>query len=913
MQTTNDIRAAFLDYFARHDHAVVPSSPLVPRNDPTLLFTNAGMVQFKNVFTGVERRSYQRAATSQKCVRAGGKHNDLENVGYTARHHTFFEMLGNFSFGDYFKDRAIELAWNLVVKEFGLPEDRLLVTVYAEDEDAARLWAQIAGLPERKIIRIATADNFWAMGDTGPCGPCSEIFYDHGEGIPGGPPGSPDQDGDRFVEIWNLVFMQFEQLPGGERVPLPRPSIDTGMGLERIAAVLQGKHDNYDIDLFRALIMASAEASGVAPDGAHAVSHRVIADHLRASSFLIADGVLPSKEGRGYVLRRIMRRAMRHAHMLGCKEPLMWRLVPALVQQMGAAFPELLRAQPLIAETLRFEEANFKQTLDRGLRLLEEQSGDYGQTSGPGLLPDGKTLAGNVAFVLYDTYGFPFDLTEDILRGHGMRVDTAGFDREMGEARQRSRASWVGSGEAATEAAWFALREEVGPTEFLGYDTETAEGVILALVKGEESVGQAQNGDEVGIIVNQTPFYGESGGQVGDTGAIFSATSGEFAVADTLRKAGDLFVHLGRVTHGTLRVGDAVEMRVDTERRRRLRANHSVTHLLHQALRHRLGEHVTQKGSLVAPDRLRFDFSHPRPLSAEDIAAVEAEVNAQIRANADVRTRLLSPERAVAEGALALFGEKYGAEVRVVAMGSAADRNDEILPYSVELCGGTHVRRTGDIGLFKIVGESSVASGVRRIEALTGAAAEAYIAQEESALRESAAALRTSPAELPARLARLIEDNRRLERELAEARRTLAVGGQAGGLPRDQPRTATNGKRIGSIVFDGRVVDNVPGRDLRSLADDLKRRIGSGIVTVVSRADGKAAIVVGVTPDLTNRFDAVELARVGAAALGGKGGGGRPDMAQAGGPAGEQAEAALAAVERLLSERIEDQVAHEIH
>ena len=913
MQTTNDIRAAFLDYFARHDHAVVPSSPLVPRNDPTLLFTNAGMVQFKNVFTGVERRSYQRAATSQKCVRAGGKHNDLENVGYTARHHTFFEMLGNFSFGDYFKDRAIELAWNLVVKEFGLPEDRLLVTVYAEDEDAARLWAQIAGLPERKIIRIATADNFWAMGDTGPCGPCSEIFYDHGEGIPGGPPGSPDQDGDRFVEIWNLVFMQFEQLPGGERVPLPRPSIDTGMGLERIAAVLQGKHDNYDIDLFRALIMASAEASGVAPDGAHAVSHRVIADHLRASSFLIADGVLPSKEGRGYVLRRIMRRAMRHAHMLGCKEPLMWRLVPALVQQMGAAFPELLRAQPLIAETLRFEEANFKQTLDRGLRLLEEQSGDYGQTSGPGLLPDGKTLAGNVAFVLYDTYGFPLDLTEDILRGHGMRVDTAGFDREMGEARQRSRASWVGSGEAATEAAWFALREEVGPTEFLGYDTETAEGVILALVKGEESVGEAQNGDEVGIIVNQTPFYGESGGQVGDTGAIFSATSGEFAVADTLRKAGDLFVHLGRVTHGTLRVADAVEMRVDTERRRRLRANHSVTHLLHQALRHRLGEHVTQKGSLVAPDRLRFDFSHPRPLNAEDIAAVEAEVNAQIRANADVRTRLLSPERAVAEGALALFGEKYGEEVRVVAMGSAADRNDEILPYSVELCGGTHVRRTGDIGLFKIVGESSVASGVRRIEALTGAAAEAYIAQEESALRESAAALRTSPAELPARLARLIEDNRRLERELAEARRTLAVGGQAGGLPRDQPRTATNGKRIGSIVFDGRVVDNVPGRDLRSLADDLKRRIGSGIVTVVSRADGKAAIVVGVTPDLTNRFDAVELARVGAAALGGKGGGGRPDMAQAGGPAGEQAEAALAAVERLLSERIEDQVAHEIH
>jgi len=911
MQTTNDIRAGFLDYFARHDHAVVPSSPLVPRNDPTLLFTNAGMVQFKNVFTGVEKRPYHRAVTSQKCVRAGGKHNDLENVGYTARHHTFFEMLGNFSFGDYFKERAIELAWNLVVKEFGLSKDRLLVTVYAEDEDAARLWAKIAGLPEHKIIRIATSDNFWAMGDTGPCGPCSEIFYDHGEGIPGGPPGSPDQDGDRFVEIWNLVFMQYEQQPGGERVPLPRPSIDTGMGLERIAAVLQGKHDNYDIDLFRALIMASAEASGVAPDGPHAVSHRVIADHLRASSFLIADGVLPSKEGRGYVLRRIMRRAMRHAHMLGCKEPLMWRLVPALVQQMGAAFPELLRAQPLIAETLRFEEANFKQTLERGLRLLEEQTGNYGHNAGPGLLPEHKTLAGNVAFALYDTYGFPVDLTEDILRGHGMRVDVAGFDREMDEARQRSRASWVGSGEAATEAAWFGLREEVGPTEFLGYETETAEGVILALVKSEERVPEAQPGDRVGIIVNQTPFYGESGGQVGDTGAIFSATGGELAVEDTLRKAGDLFVHQGSITHGTLRVGDAVELRVDRERRRKLRANHSVTHLLHQALRHRLGDHVTQKGSLVAPDRLRFDFSHPRPLSAADIATIEAEVNAQIRANAEVRTRLLSPESAVAEGALALFGEKYGEEVRVVAMGSAAGAKDsEIPPYSVELCGGTHVRRTGDIGFFKIVGESSVASGVRRIEGLTGAAAEAYLAGEEELLRQSAAALRTSPTELPARLMRLLDDNRRLERELAEARRALAVGGQAAGPSRDGAfRPASNGKRIGDIAFDGRVVDDVPGRDLRSLADDLKRRIGSGIVTVVSRAEGKAAIVVGVTPDLTGRFDAVELARAGAAALGGKGGGGRPDMAQAGGPATEHAEKALAAVERLLTERIEDQVA----
>jgi alanyl-tRNA synthetase len=886
MQTTNDIRSAFLDYFARNDHEIVPSSPLVPRNDPTLLFTNAGMVQFKNVFTGLEKRPYQRAVTAQKCVRAGGKHNDLENVGYTARHHTFFEMLGNFSFGDYFKDRAIELAWNLVTREFGLDRDRLLVTVYAEDHDAARLWAKIAGLPEQKIIRIPTSDNFWAMGDTGPCGPCSEIFWDHGEGIPGGPPGSPDQDGDRFVEIWNLVFMQFEQHPNGERAPLPRPSIDTGMGLERIAAVLQGKHDNYDIDLFRALIAASADASGVTPDGEHAVSHRVIADHLRASSFLIADGVLPSKEGRGYVLRRIMRRAMRHAQILGCKEPLMWRLVPTLVQQMGAAYPELLRAQPLITETLRLEEEGFRQTLGRGLTLLEEMVAGKG-------LKDHKTLDGSVAFVLYDTYGFPLDLTQDILRAQGMSVDMEGFDREMAEARARSRASWAGSGEAATEASWFGLREELGATEFLGYETETAEGVILAIVKGDERAAEAKAGEEVGIIVNQTPFYGESGGQVGDTGVIFSPNGGELAVKDTLRKAGDLFVHLGTVTHGGLKVGDAVELRVDGERRRKLRANHSVTHLLHQALRHRLGGHVTQKGSLVAPDRLRFDFSHPRPLTQDDIAAIEAEVNDRIRHNEEVRTRLLSPERAVEEGALALFGEKYGEEVRVVSMGSAADGAER--PYSVELCGGTHVRRTGDIGLFKVVNESSIASGVRRIEALTGAAAEAYLAEEEELLRQSAAALRTSPTELPGRLQRLIEDNRRLERELTEARRALASGGGKNAGPA--------GKRIGDIAFDARVVDDVPGRELRSLADDLKKRIGSGVVAVVSRAEGKAAIVVAVTPDLTDRVDAVELVRLGAEALGGKGGGGRPDMAQAGGPEAARAEAAVAAVEQALSQR----------
>jgi alanyl-tRNA synthetase len=884
MQTTNDIRSAFLEYFARNGHEIVPSSPLVPRNDPTLLFTNAGMVQFKNVFTGLEKRPYQRAATAQKCVRAGGKHNDLENVGYTARHHTFFEMLGNFSFGDYFKDRAIELAWNLITREFGLARDRLLVTVYAEDDEAATLWAKIAGLPESKIIRIATSDNFWMMGDVGPCGPCSEIFYDHGPSIPGGLPGSADAEGDRFVEIWNLVFTQFDQLSPGVRVPLPRASVDTGMGLERIAAVLQGKHDNYDIDLFRALISASAEASAVAPDGPHAVSHRVIADHLRASAFLIADGVLPSKEGRGYVLRRIMRRAMRHAHMLGSRDPLMWRLVPALVQQMGAAYPELLRAQPLISETLRLEETNFKQTLERGLRLLEEETAR---------LAPGEALPGEIAFRLYDTYGFPLDLTEDVLRAQARTVAVEGFETAMARQREEARKSWIGSGEAATDAVWFALRDEVGATEFLGYETEIAEGVVLAMLRDGDRVSEAATGDEIALMVNQTPFYAESGGQAGDTGAIFSASGAELAVRDTVKKAGDLHLHLATVTHGTLKVGDAVELRVDGTRRRRLRANHSVTHLLHQALRQRLGEHVTQKGSLVAPDRLRFDFSHPRPVTREDIQAIEAEVNERIRANAAVRTRLLTPDRAVAEGALALFGEKYGDEVRVVSMGEA---NDDDRPFSVELCGGTHVSRTGDIGVFKIVGEMAIASGVRRIEALTGAAAEAYLAEEEGILREAAATLRTTPSELPVRIANLVEERRRLERELSEARRALANAG---------PATKSAEKQIGDIAFDSRVVDDVPGRELKSLADDLKRRIGSGVIAIVSRAEGKAAIVVGVTPDLTGRFDAVELVRVGAAALGGKGGGGRADMAQAGGPDAARAEAALAAVEHAVATKLQ--------
>jgi alanyl-tRNA synthetase len=719
------------------------------------------------------------------------------------------------------------------------------------------------------------------MGDVGPCGPCSEIFWDHGPAIPGGPPGSADADGDRFVEIWNLVFMQYEQLGPGERVPLPRASVDTGMGLERIAAVLQGKHDNYDIDLFRSLIQASADASGVAAGGVHAVSHRVIADHLRAAAFLIADGVLPSKEGRGYVLRRIMRRAMRHAHMLGCKEPLMWRLVPALVQQMGAAYAELIRAQPLITETLRLEETNFKQTLDRGLHLLEDETAR--------LRPD-EPFPGETAFRLYDTYGFPLDLTEDVLRAQGRQVAIEGFDAAMARQREEARRNWVGSGEAATEAVWFALREEVGATEFLGYETETAEGVVLAILRDGARVTEAAAGDEIAVVVNQTPFYAESGGQVGDTGGMFTATGTELAVGDTIKKAGELHVHLARVTRGTPREGDAVEMRVDGARRRRLRANHSVTHLLHEALRRRLGAHVTQKGSLVAPDRMRFDFSHPKPLGTADIHAIEAEVNDRIRANAEVGTRLLTPDRAVAEGALALFGEKYGDEVRVVAMGGVLDGENRA--FSVELCGGTHVRRTGDIGLFKIVSETAIASGVRRIEALTGAAAEAHLAEEEGLLRQAAAALRTSPSELPARIVNLVDERRRLERELAEARRALASAG---------PATKTGAKRIGEVAFDGRVVDDVPGRDLKPLADDLKRRIGSGIVAVVSRAEGKAAIVVGVTDDLLSRFDAVELVRAGAAALGGKGGGGRPDMAQAGGPAATQADAALAAVENAVA------------
>ncbi len=881
MSSANEIRTSFLEYFGRHGHEIVASSPLVPRNDPTLLFTNAGMVQFKNVFTGQEALPYDRAVTSQKCVRAGGKHNDLENVGYTARHHTFFEMLGNFSFGDYFKDLAIELAWNLVTKEFGLPQKRLWVTVYSEDEVAAKLWKSIAGLPDERIIRIATSDNFWAMGDTGPCGPCSEIFFDHGPAIAGGPPGSPEEDGDRFIEIWNLVFMQFEQRAPGDRVELPRPSIDTGMGLERISAVLQGTHDNYDVDLLRSIIEASGDASGQAPDGPMKVSHRVIADHLRASAFLIADGVLPSNEGRGYVLRRIMRRGMRHAHKLGCREPLLHRLVGTLVEKMGAAFPELRRAEALVSETLKLEEARFKDTLGRGLRLLEEETAKLGQ---------GQSLPGEVAFKLYDTYGFPIDLTQDILRGQGLGVDQAGFDSAMERQRAAARKAWSGSGEAATDSLWFALHEKLGATEFLGYETETAEGQVMAIIRDGAEVARAEAGESFLLLVNQTPFYGESGGQQGDEGLI-EGPAGKLEVSDTQKKLGVLHAHEVRVVTGSISVGESVFLKVEPHRRAALRGHHSATHLLHEALRRRLGDHVTQKGSLVAPDRLRFDISHQRPLSREDIEAVEADVNDRIRDNAAVQTRFMTPEEAIDQGALALFGEKYGAEVRVVSMGGPDEKAGG--NYSTELCGGTHVARVGDIGFFKITGETALASGVRRIEAVSGAAALNYVEAREVLLDQAAAAAKVPPSRLPERVQALLEERKRLEREISDLRRKLATGGAADG--------GAGPREIAGIKFAGRLLEDVPPRDLKPMADDLKKQVGSGVVALVACNDGKASLVVGVTEDLTGRFSAVDLVRAGATAVGGKGGGGRPDMAQAGGPEGKEGAAALAAIEAVLA------------
>jgi alanyl-tRNA synthetase len=884
MSGVNDIRASFLAYFAREGHEIVPSSPLVPRNDPTLMFTNAGMVQFKNVFTGLEKRPYVRATTAQKCVRAGGKHNDLDNVGYTARHHTFFEMLGNFSFGDYFKERAIELAWNLVTKEFGLAKDKLWVTVHPGDDVARPLWKKIANLPESRIVDHA--DNIWAMGPVGPCGYCSEIFYDQGEDLVGGPPGSPDENGDRYLEFWNLVFMQFEQVDEKTRIDLPRPSIDTGMGLERIAAILQGVHSNYDIDLFRALIAAVYDHIGRPSSAETQASPRVIADHLRATSFLIADGVLPSNEGRGYVLRRIMRRGMRHAELLGAKEPLMWKLVPALVREMGQAYPELHRAEALITETLKLEETRFRRTLERGLAILDEASKS---------LKRGDMFDGVTAFTLYDTYGFPLDLTQDALRPRGIGVDISAFTDAMEQQRAKARASWAGSGEAADEAVWFGLREKVGATEFLGYETERAEGVVAALVRDGKEAAVLKQGESGAIILNQTPFYGESGGQVGDTG-VMRGEGVLFRVTDTQKHAGDVFVHFGTVEEGTLSVGTALALEVDHGRRGAIRKNHSATHLLHEALRQVLGDHVAQKGSLVAPDRLRFDFSHPKPMTAEEIERVEDIANDIVLQNAPVITRLLSRDDAIASGARALFGEKYGDEVRVVAMGEGGGNT---MGWSVELCGGTHVIRTGDIGLISVVSEAGVASGVRRIEALSGNAARHELNRFRKDIRAIAGELKVPVGDATARATAVLEDRKKLERELSEAKKKLAMGGgsPAAGDGADGVRV------VGDVKLMARAVEGIELKDLRSLADEGKKQVGSGIVAIVGvTGDGKAGIVVGVTNDLVARYSAVDLVRKGSEALGGKGGGGRPDMAQAGGPDGSKADAALAAIEAALTQ-----------
>ena len=884
MPSLNDIRSTFLDYFERNDHRVVASSPLVPRNDPTLMFTNSGMVQFKNCFTGVEKRDYVRATTAQKCVRAGGKHNDLDNVGYTARHHTFFEMLGNFSFGDYFKEAAIPYAWELLTRDFGLDRDRLLVTVYHTDDEAAGIWKKVAGLPDDRIIRIPTDDNFWRMGPTGPCGPCTEIFYDHGPSIWGGPPGSAEEDGDRFIEIWNLVFMQNEQFEDGSMRALDMQSIDTGMGLERIGALLQGKHDNYDTDLMRSLIEASAHGTSTDPDGPGKIHHRVIADHLRSTSFLIADGVMPSNEGRGYVLRRIMRRAMRHAHLLGAEEPLMHRLVPALVRQMGAAYPELQRAQALIEETLKLEETRFKQTLERGLRLLDDELAKLGE---------GQPLPGAAAFRLYDTFGFPLDLTQDALREKGRTVDIKGFDHAMEEQKAKARAAWAGSGETKDAQIWYDLAEKHGATEFLGYDTETAEGQIVALVADGAETGSAATGARIQIVVNQTPFYAEAGGQVGDTGLIRTDT-GTATVTDT-RKAAGVFIHFAEVSEGQIARGQPAKLEVNHARRSAIRANHSATHLLHEALRRALGAHVAQRGSLNAEDRLRFDFSHSRAMTAEEVATVEAEVNEFIRQNSPVETRIMTPDDARALGAQALFGEKYGDEVRVVSMGrmAGAGKGADGATYSLELCGGTHVGRTGDIGAFALLGDSASSAGVRRIEALTGQAALDHLRAQDRRLSEVAAALKAQPGDVPARVKALIDERRALANEVAQLRRELAMGGGIG-------TSAPEARDIGGVRFLPQIVAGVSGKDLPALVDELKARIGSGAVLIVADTGGKAAVAAGVTGDLTGRLSAVDIVKAAAVALGGKGGGGRPDMAQAGGADASKAEDAVKAAEAVI-------------
>ena len=884
MTSLNDIRSTFLSYFEKNDHTVVDSSPLVPRNDPTLMFTNSGMVQFKNCFTGVEKRDYVRATTAQKCVRAGGKHNDLDNVGYTARHHTFFEMLGNFSFGDYFKEEAIPYAWNLLTGDFGINKDKLLVTVYHTDDEAAAIWKKVAGLSDDRIIRIPTDDNFWRMGPTGPCGPSTEIFYDHGDHIWGGPPGSPEEDGDRFIEIWNLVFMQNEQFEDGTMRELDMQSIDTGMGLERIGALLQGKHDNYDTDTMRALIEASANATSSDPDGPDNVHHRVIADHLRSTSFLIADGVMPSNEGRGYVLRRIMRRAMRHAHQAGAQDPVMHRLVPALVAEMGQAYPELRRGQALIEETLKLEETRFKQTLDRGLKLLDDELGK---------LPEGADLPGEAAFKLYDTYGFPLDLTQDALREKDRAVDVDGFDAAMAEQKAKARAAWSGSGDTADATIWYDLAEKKGTTEFLGYDTEKAEGQVVALVRDGATVEKAVKGDTVQIVVNQTPFYAESGGQVGDTGRV-RTESGLARVTDTKKVAG-IFIHFAEVTEGEIARGQGAELEVEHSRRGAIRANHSATHLLHEALRETLGDHVAQKGSLNAPDRLRFDFSHSKALSDEELANVEAEVNTFIRQNTPVETRIMTPDDAREIGAQALFGEKYGDEVRVVSMGQAdTGKGLDGKTWSIELCGGTHVKQTGDIGLCVVLGDSASSAGVRRIEALTGEGAMAYLSETAKRMADVAGALKAQPGEVMDRVKALMDERKALQNEVAQLRRELAMSGGS---------NANNGpevNEINGISFVAQVLSGVSGKDLPALIDEHKSRLGSGVVLLIADAGGKAAVAAGVTEDLTGRISAVDLVKAAVVELGGKGGGGRPDMAQGGGADASGADKAIAAATKLL-------------
>ncbi len=885
MPSLNDIRSTFLGYFEKNGHRVVPSSPLVPRNDPTLMFANSGMVQFKNLFTGVETRDYTRATTAQKCVRAGGKHNDLDNVGYTRRHHTFFEMLGNFSFGDYFKEQAIPFAWELVTKELDIDPSRLLVTVFHTDDEAADLWKKVAGLPDDRILRIPTDDNFWQMGPTGPCGPCSEIFFDHGEQYWGGPPGSPEEDGDRFVEIWNLVFMQNEQFEDGTRRELDAQSIDTGMGIERVAALLQGTNDNYATDLMRALIEASADVTSTDPDGPGTTHHRVIADHLRSTSFLIADGVMPSNDGRGYVLRRIMRRAMRHAHLLGAKDPVMHRLVPALVQKMGAAYPELGRAQALIEETLKLEETRFKATLDRGLKLLDEE------LSG---LPAQAPLPGESAFKLYDTYGFPLDLTQDALRERERTVDTEGFDAAMAEQKAKARAAWSGSGEAADARVWYDIADEHGATDFLGYDTETAEGVVQAVVRDGAVTDTASKGETVQLVLNQTPFYAEAGGQVGDSGEIVTE-GGRAKVTDTKKVAG-VFIHFAEVTEGEIAPGAAAKLEVDHARRTAIRANHSATHLLHEALRHALGDHVAQRGSLNAPDRLRFDFSHAKALTTEELAGIEAEVNAYIRQNSPVTTRIMTPDDARAMGAQALFGEKYGDEVRVVSMGSqdGSGKGADGATYSLELCGGTHVAQTGDIGVFVTTADSASSAGVRRIEALTGEAAFAYLAEQDRTVGDLALDLKVSRADLRDRVRALSDERRALQNEVAQLRRELAMAGGGGGA------AAAEARDVGGVPFLAQVVAGVTGKDLPPLIDEHKARLGSGAVLLIADAGGKAAVAAGVTEDLTGKVSAVDLVKAAVAELGGKGGGGRPDMAQGGGPSAENAENAIKAAEAVI-------------